>query len=299
MFHSILVPLDGSTLAEQALPLAASVADQHHASLSLAIVHPWGPAEDARRPGTRADHEVREEEGTYLTRLTQVVASAYRVPVCAAVLDGAATGHTLVEYIRRRMIDLVVASTHDHGALGRFLSSGITRYLAHEARAGVLFIKPQVEPLPISLGGFQRVLIALDGSARAEAALQPAAALASRDAVLFLVGVTSGGGQTRAQHRADAMTYLEQLAPRVREYGRQVQTAVLERGNPAAAILAYAEAEGIDLIALTTRERGLAARTLFGSIADAAVHKSAVPVLVCHAPAETLAQNARVTAVAQ
>jgi nucleotide-binding universal stress UspA family protein len=291
MFHSILVPLDGSALAEQALPLAAGVAEQHKATLSLAVVHPWGPAEDAPRPATRADHELREEEGIYLNRLMLAVASAYRISVCEALLDGAATGHTLVEYARRRKIDLVVASTRDHGALGRFLSSGIARYLAHQARAGVLFIKPQVEPLPISLGGFRRVLVALDGSARAEAALQPAAALASRDAVLILVGVTSGRGQLRAQHRADAMSYFEELVPRVREYGRQVQTAVLDAANPAAAILAYAEAERIDLIALTTRDRGLAARTLFGSIADAAIHKSAVPVLVCHAPVEPQAAS--------
>ena len=71
MFHSILVPLDGSTLAEQALLLAAAVAEQNKASLSLAVVHPWGPAEDAPRSGTRADHELREAEGTYLNRLTQ------------------------------------------------------------------------------------------------------------------------------------------------------------------------------------------------------------------------------------
>jgi nucleotide-binding universal stress UspA family protein len=43
MFRSILVPLDGSTLAEQAIPLAATIAEQHQASLGLAVVHPWGP----------------------------------------------------------------------------------------------------------------------------------------------------------------------------------------------------------------------------------------------------------------
>lgn len=286
MFHSILVPLDGSTLAEQAVPVAAAVAEQNEGSLSLAVVHPWGPAEDAPRPGTSADDELREAEGIYLNRLTQAVASAYRIPVCEAVLDGSATGHTLVEYTRRRKIDLVVASTHDHGALGRFLSSGLSRYLAHQARAGVLFIKPQAGPLPITLGGFRRVLVALDGSAGAEAALLPAAALAHQQAVITLLRVVAGSGTPLAEARAEAQSYLERLLPHQQQGGGRVETKVLLANGAAEAILAYAADEGIELIALTTRRRGWATRTLFGSLADTVIHKAAVPVLVCHAPPE-------------
>ncbi len=47
MFSSILVPLDGHTPAEQALPLAASIAERNRAVLHLAVVHLWGAAEDA------------------------------------------------------------------------------------------------------------------------------------------------------------------------------------------------------------------------------------------------------------
>ena len=290
MFHSILVPLDGSTLAEQALPLAAAVAEQNEASLSLAVVHPWGPAEDAPRPGTRADHELREEEGTYLNRLMQAVASAYRIPVCEAVLDGAAAGRTLVEYARRRKIDLVVASTHDHGALGRFLSSGVARHLAHHGRASVLFIKPQAGPLPISLAGFRRVLVALDGSPGSEAALLPAVALAAREkAVITLVRVIAGATEPLEQARAEAKSYLERLVPQLRQRRCHVQTTVLLADSAADAILAYAAEEAIELIALTTRGRGSAARAMFGSVADAVIHKARVPVLVCHATSERAA----------
>ena len=293
MFHSILVPLDGSTLAEQALPLAAAVAEQNKASLYLAVVHPWGPAEDAPRAGTRADHKLRREEGTYLNHLMQAVASAYRIPVCEAVLDGAATGHTLVEYARRRKIDLVVASTHNHGALGRFLSSGVARHLAHHARASVLFIKPpQAGPLPCSLGGFRRVLVALDGSSGSEAALLPAVALAAREkAVITLVRVIAGSGEPLEQARAEAKSYLERLLPHQRQSRYHVQREVLLADSAADAILAYAADEGIELITLTTRRRGSAARALFGSVADAVIQKAIVPVLVCHATSERAATN--------
>jgi nucleotide-binding universal stress UspA family protein len=284
MFHSILVPLDGSTLAEQALPLAASVAEQNKASLSLAVVHPWGPAEDAPRAGTRADRKLREDEGTYLNRLIQVVASAYRIPVCEAVLDGAATGRALVEYARQRSIDLVVASTHDHRALGRFLSSGVARHLAHHVRASVLFIKPQAGPLPNSLAGFRRVMVALDGSPGSEAALLPGAALAAREnAVITLVRVIAGSGDPLGRVRPEAESYLAGLAFQLGRLGCQAQTSVLVADSAADAILDYAAREGIDLLALTTRQRGWAARTLFGSVADAVIQRSTAPVLVCHA----------------
>jgi nucleotide-binding universal stress UspA family protein len=159
----------------------------------------------------------------------------------------------------------------------------VARKLAHEARASVLFVKPQTGPLPNSPGGFRRVLVALDGSAEAEAALHPAAALASEDGRLTLVGVVSGKGELAEQHRADAESYFETLLQRSRRYKRGRQAAVLVDENPAGAIVEYGESAGCDLIALTTRPRGSAARTLLGSTADAVLRKAAMPVLVCHA----------------
>lgn len=285
MFHSILVPLDGTTFAEQAVPLAAAIAERTKATLNLVMVHPCGPEEDAPRPGTAADHDLRESEGIYLNRFMQFVAATYRVPVSEAVLDGAATGRTLVEYARQRDIDLVVASTHEHGIVGHFLSSGIARRLVHLLGASVLLVKPQVRGVPLSLdGGFDRILVALDGSAQAEAALQPAMALRSHHAAgLTLIGVISGKGQALAQRRAQAETYFEALVSQLQHSGCPAEAVVLFANNPATGIARYAKEEGFELIALTTRPRSSAARTFFGSIADAIIRKATMPVLVCHA----------------
>jgi nucleotide-binding universal stress UspA family protein len=283
MLHSVLVPLDGSTLAEEALPIAAALAEQNQASLSLAVVHPWGPAEDAPRPASRADRELREAEGRYLNHLIQRLASAYRIPVCEAVLEGAATGQTLEEYIRGRSIELVVATTHNHGILGRFLSTGVARFLAHYSRASVLFIKPQAGPLPVSLGGFQRILVALDGTSDPNVSLLPVASLvAPGHGAITLLRVVAGAGESLDQAHMKAGSYLERLAAPLRQRGSPIQTAVVRSDDVAEAILAYAERQETDLIALTRRRRGWAARTAFGSVADAIIRKAAVPVLVCH-----------------
>jgi nucleotide-binding universal stress UspA family protein len=291
VFRSILVPLDGSTLAEQALPLAAALAEWNRASLCLVAVHPWGPAEDMPRPGTSSDRALRKDEGVYLNRLVQAITSAYPVPVCEAVLDGR-PGRMLAEFARERDIDLVVASSHGHGPLGRLKAGGLSGHLAHRLRAPVLFVKPHVGPVRMTAyGGFGRILVAVDGSPRAEAALDPAAGLAAKEGVVLALARVVASGQPRlSERRAEAGKYLASLVRRLQRRGRRVQTAVLVGDDPARAIVTYAEKEDMELIALTTRERGPVARTVFGSIADAALHKASVPVLICHAaPAGTTA----------
>jgi nucleotide-binding universal stress UspA family protein len=284
LFRSVLVPLDGSSLAEQALTVAASIAERHGASLSLVVVHPYGPVEDAPRPGTRADRVLREDAGVYLNQMTQAVATAYRIPVYESVLDGD-SGPKLVEFARTRGIDLVVASTHGYGRVGRLKVGGVAGHLVHDLSSSVLFIKPQVGPVRMTAhGGFGRILVALDGSRRAEAALDPAVALAAKDtAMLALVRVIPPARPRLEERREKAGRYLASLARRLHGAGRRIQIAVPVGPSPARAIMTYAEQEGMELIALATRERGAMARAFFGSIADTALHKAKIPVLVCHA----------------
>jgi nucleotide-binding universal stress UspA family protein len=264
------------------LPLAASLAERNHSVLHLAVVHPWGSPEDAPRPGSRADEEVRELEGTYLNRLTQTVAATYRIPVCEAVLDGNTASGALVDYARRARADLVIASTHEHGSWWRWISSGVARQLAHRLRASVLFIKPQLGSLPTGQSGFRRILVALDGSSLAEAGLEQALALASADAVVTLVQVVSRSEPDAEQRRSAAQSYLDSLAAGAKPLGCRWEGAVLEGGKPAQALVSYAEITGMDLIVLTTRDRVPLPRAIIGTVADHVLHRSSLPVLVCH-----------------
>ena len=289
MLRSVLVPLDGSMLAEEALPIAAALAEQNKASLSLTVVHPWGPAEDAPRPATRADRGLRETEGLYLNRLIQRLAAVYRTTVYEAVLDGAATGETLERYIRRRNIDLVVASTHNHGILGRFLSTGVARFLARYSRSRVLFIKPQVARLPATLAGFKRIVVALDGISDPEVSLVAAADLAAPDSVaITLLRVVNEIGGSLDEARAEAGSYLERLAIRSRALGYPTQTAVVCGEKIPEAILSYATQQQADLLVLTTRKQTWVARAMFGSVADVVIPRATIPVLVCHAAEDSV-----------
>jgi nucleotide-binding universal stress UspA family protein len=176
-----------------------------------------------------------------------------------------------------------VASTHNQGVLGRFLSTGVARFLSHNSRASVLFIKPQLEHLPVNRAGFQRILVALDGISDAEVSLMAAADLAAPEqGIITLVRVITEDEASGEQTRAEAASYMEKVAARLRQAGRQVRTAVLRGENVAEAILTYARQQECDLIVLTARRRTWAARAVFGSVADSLLPKAEVPVLLCH-----------------
>ena len=91
---------------------------------------PMGSCGRCPRPATRAIRELREEVGAYLNRLIQAVPSSCRITECEAVLNGAATGTALVEFARRRAVDLVVASvSRCWGLLAFMLEFAVLRSL--------------------------------------------------------------------------------------------------------------------------------------------------------------------------
>jgi nucleotide-binding universal stress UspA family protein len=143
---------------------------------------------------------------------------------------------------------------------------------------------------------FQRALVALDGSAEAEAILpfflQVAGPL-DVEVVLFRV-VPDRPGSTmteQADQQLDAEEYLAPLAVEMRDKGVRVSTQV-QRGEPVAEILAVARAAGADLIAMTTHGRTGLRRAVMGSVADAVVRQSDIPVLLLRASERQIAARA-------
>jgi nucleotide-binding universal stress UspA family protein len=145
---------------------------------------------------------------------------------------------------------------------------------------------------------YERIVVALDGSARAEQILPHVEALAQRfgsTVVLLratapvepgLVGeavLISGGALDRAAiadaPRREAADYLAGLADRLRQRGLAIGTAQSE-GEPAHVIVQHLRREGADLLAMTTHGRGGLGRALFGSVAEAVLREAPCPVLL-------------------
>src|SRR5262245_4094757 len=176
MFHTILVPLDGSAFAEQALPWALCLADRAGARLCLVHVHAlygghvdtphcWAPYDPA------LDAQCKQQEQLYLDATAKWLAAASPVPIVTAMVEGIRSD-ALLEHIRHCQADLVVMATHGRGVLGRVFLGGVADELLREACVPLLLIHPR-EPVPGWLPEpvLKRVLVPLDGSALAEKAL--------------------------------------------------------------------------------------------------------------------------------
>lgn len=150
---------------------------------------------------------------------------------------------------------------------------------------------------------FKHLLVPLDGSTFAEAALPAVIEIASRfqseitllqvlQAPYFFTGTDGPGyvellAEIREQTHDEAMKYLETQRTRLRQYGFRVHIKVIELEPVAAAILDEVAQSHADTIVMSTHGRGGLSRWVFGSVADKVLRSAAVPVLLIRATAES------------
>lgn len=296
----IVVPLDGSELAQGVMPHAIAIARRTRAPLHLVTVHQPTPA--AARDGFDPTYDPRWYAATaagqrkYLEEIAGRL-SGEEFPVIVAVLDGpvvpALLGYAAVE----QRAALLVMSTHGRGGLNRlWLGSTLDRIL-RETSLPILVIRAGVETE--GEPSIRRMLIPLDGSELAEQVLPAAVALGTAFGCAFdlvrLVPLpyTIGSGLMAHSVRLDeeglrnrlreAEDDLSEVSRRLREReGIEVSTHVLEapgQGIPEA-ILEAAAAFRADTIALATHARGGVRRAVLGSIADKLIRSAELPLLV-------------------
>jgi nucleotide-binding universal stress UspA family protein len=299
MYRTILVPLDGSAFGEYALPLALGIARREGAAVEL--FHVCAPPSQAHAAQPRLPD--RERAQTYLDNLVTCLAARWEVLINTTVLEGRAADQIYDHAIAARA-DLVVMTTHGYGPLSRMWMGSVADTLVRRLPMPVLLTRPRDQALDlleqVHDQVFSHVLIPLDGSALAEEILESALALGVPfDARYTLVQaitppvldyapaaqVVALDDQILEQWRVAAQEYLNGLAKRLRDQGRQVDARVLF-GPLAVAILDYIYDHNVDLVAMATHGRSGVARMLLGSVADKVVRGAGVPVLLRRPGAE-------------
>ncbi len=308
MYRSILVPLDGSSFGEHALPSALTLARRAGAALHLVHVHqPPAFPDQMLITAAGVDEQLRREERSYLERLVGRLRGS-DVPVQGTLLEGDLLP-ALEDHVRAAQADLIVMTTHGRGPLSRFWLGSLTDHLVRSAPVPLLLIRPHERPADLNeTFALRQILIPLDGSPIAEQALEPARTLAEvMQARCTLVRVIATApvnedlaaqtlsGLSHAaferlkeahdQARHKALEYLEQAAARLRQRGVHVLCCVAESDQPAAKLLQQIHAQDADLVALATHGRAGVSRLVLGSVADKLVRGAAVPVLIRRAKA--------------
>jgi nucleotide-binding universal stress UspA family protein len=285
---AIVVPLDGSELAEWALPLASAIATKRNAEVVLTT---------AITTGDRwvDDGFVRQWESE-----EQAAAESYQRPIverlreqgvgARAHIDWGRPQAVIESVVEREGAGLIVMTTHGRSGVSRWTLGNIADKVLRTTDTPLILIRPAADiPPPEAV---KRIVVALDGSDLAEAAL-PQAELFARPmgASLLLVRAVvppatlyggefvPGGLPVLEQLEAEAGQYLERTAERIRKSGLKVGAAVAV-GTPADVIVTAARENEADLIAMTTHGRSGLSRWMFGSVADSVVRHGGVPVLV-------------------
>ncbi|CAN5773119.1 universal stress protein [soil metagenome] len=299
MLKDILVPLDGSSFSEHSLPYAVDTARRTGAKLHLVQVHeppvPSAYPDAVPAYDERWDGALRAQEQEYLQSLAHRCMEHAGVSPVTEILDGPVS-KVIASYAAETDIDLIVMTTHGRGGISRAWVGSVADSLVRRVSVPVMLIRPKEQVLDWSRGSDARhVLIPLDGSAMAEAILEPAASLAKRSGarvtllrivlpVPFVIGPHAAGPAYSeagaSQSRANAAQYLNHTASLLRARGIAVTVDTVFHTVPAVGILDYAATHAVDTIAMATHGRGGWSRIALGSVADKVMRGSMMPVLL-------------------
>jgi nucleotide-binding universal stress UspA family protein len=305
MFRIVMVPLDGSELAESALPFALSLAERSGGEVHLvqvaATLRPLAPSDGTGADGTPSLAEARQRSTRYLEGVRSRVREAGSpVGVRTHVLSGRPV-EALFGWILKEGVDQVVMTTHGRGRFQRIWLGSVAEGLVRSAPAPVLLWRKEGSDAPdlTEQPSLSRILLALDGTESSESMIPRAEELARLfDASLSLVGVipalvrfgppylphSAAEEGERGVRRLWLEKRLSRLAEEIRSRGVEVDHEVLF-GPPAhEGILEQGSRKGADMVALSTRGRGPGTRLLLGSVADKMIRGSQAHVLVDQAP---------------
>lgn len=300
--RTLLVPLDGSSLAEQALPTAVRIAARDGAMVHVVQVHL--PPAYGEFPGWAGmDTALRDDEQQYLESVARRLRERHGVDTRTELLEDPVRD-ALCGYVATEHIDVIVMTTHGRTGLRRAWLGSVADGMVRESMVPVLMVRPSAKRArQRRVPEFTRILVPLDGSSSAEAILPHALAVgAPAGKELILVRVVEpvsiplhpypyAASATRPDAEAierlvtAASNYLETVADQMRSTRgpTRVRTRVYVDRRPGKAILDAATSYAARLVAMTTHGRG-ATRLLVGSVADKVLRGISVPLLLYRPP---------------
>src|SRR6266566_9956546 len=308
MYKRILVPLDGSARAEQAIPVAARIARALGGSVILLRVA-TAPVDTGKYSATSG--YVEEAVDTDLTGATSYLENiagsnelagiktevkTFTGAVAPAILSAAQSFHA----------NLIVMCSHGYTGFKRWALGSVADKITRHSPVPVLVLR-EGGPLPATAEHQPvRVLVAVDGSTLSEAVVEPAAYLAaalaeatSQQGALHLLRVVDlpvSGGKFKSDAHIDTSLkeqvkhedeeYLATLVHRLSEGGDlahldlAITSSVEVDPDVAEAIVKKSEQEKFDFIAMATHGRGGVQDWAMGSVSKRVLHATMLPLLI-------------------
>jgi nucleotide-binding universal stress UspA family protein len=280
MLDRIVVPLDGSALAECALEPAISLAQQDKGELVLVSIPAF---EKILLPSSTGNgfawpeqllELARNQTDSYLSEVGHRLASP-DLRLRTETREGD-VGSAIVDLAAAENAGLIVMSTHGYSGLTRWVLGSVTEKVLRAAPCPVLVVR--------SAAPLSRILVTLDGSSLAETALAPAIEVARRlDAQITLLRVVDFDDASYEE----AKEYLHQAAEL---FGQQaaIGPAVVMFGPAAQSILEVIQTHHIDLVAMATHGRSGLRRWVYGSVTEKVLRSARRAMLIVRPAAHEL-----------
>lgn len=319
MFRRILVPLDGSQRAARAIPVAVRLARASGGSITLlrVVASPIEFAWEAMESPIFMQETLGRDQAraaNYLARIAtsdELTGVETTTEVCTGV-----PAQAILSVARSAQVDVIVMCSHGYTGMTRWALGSVAEQVARHAHMPVLVLR---EGGPVPAGPHPdptrplRALVALDGSARAQAAIEPAARLitalaAPAQGALHLARVLRPAvlgekacetGDDNATLLAKAKGYLSAtldhlreglVVPAVADLKLTITWSVTVESDVASALIRLAEngedAEGsgvfggCDIIVMATHGYSGFQRWAMGSITERVLHATRLPLLI-------------------
>jgi nucleotide-binding universal stress UspA family protein len=287
MLKTIVVPLDGSALAERALSLATALSIPTAARLVLVRVFDSEPPLQETGP-----------DGTYLEKTATHLRDRGFYVECVELI-GEPVARAIGHAAEQHTADLIVMTTHGRTGPVRWVLGSVAEALVKCSRVPVLLQRAWDPGRRATLLGDQpRLLVTVDGSRFAEAALPAALTLAddlgaeilllrvdprAHDVLAAEEDVATSIDALACQPLLDVREYLDELAGRLRREWPSIAISTrVECGDPATAIVAATEDSRAALVVMATHGRTGFQRMTLGSVADRVLQHGRAPIVLMH-----------------
>lgn len=294
MFKHILLPLDGSQLAETAIPFAVNLCRKLNSQITLLHVI----EKDASTEIHGQRHLTTEAESCeYLGEIAEKYFQDCKVNRHVHTDEVTQVSASIVDHSSELKPDLIILTAHGAGGLRDVMVGSIAQQVIAVGHVAVLLIKPE-ERINENAGFFTKILVPLDGEPDHEQSLEVAANLAkSLASSIHLVRVVPTLSTLTGQHAAvgtllpgttnayleiaeeEACDYLQHKLDTWRKKGVEC-TAETQRGEIAEEVINTSISSSSDLIVLGTHGKAGLSAFWAGSVAPKIVSKSRLPILL-------------------
>jgi nucleotide-binding universal stress UspA family protein len=298
-FKRILIPLDGSRLAEAVLPAAFAIAARCGATVTLLHVLEHNAPETVH--GERHLGNT-QQAAKYLDALAaQNQASGVTTEQHVHENQEHDVARSIAAHAAELAVDLIALATHGSGGLRNFLFGSIAQQTVRRTTIPVLLVRPDVRDGERI--NYRKILVPLDGTQQARAAIPVAVMLAIvGDAALHLARVvptvstipgTSGAAATfspsaaaalldiEGQEASDALVDLRAELP-----ASLAVTQEIRRGEAVDELLLAVDRSDADLVVMSTHGRAGVEGRWTGSVAAKLIGRLTRPVILVPIPRE-------------